>query len=465
MPPRKPYHRYEIEKTRALNLLPHPHPFQVKVKKWGLIKLVIKEFFHYWGKLRVVLSRPCVYGVFSGPLGGLAPREHLCVGCLRCTTQHPEFVTILRNPARKKLGDEYFSPIHIDTVNYEAETGHVPVKGAGYRGCFGGEGWDGLWTDMSEIVRPTRDGIYGREMISTEIDIGEKLSFLALENQQLHSSYPLTATIPLPLLFDAPPSQILNPTLCSILSESARQLQTLAILPCKWIQKCSLKGAHLIPMLAPNEFELCRTFEEPPLLIEMQEWDAHLFQTIRSVFPQTLVMLRIDFGNDLTEAFHAGVRVFHLIANYHGQCKNGLFVLEAIRQAHLSCLSACHRDEVTLLGSGGIIAAEHLPKAVLCGLDAVALDTSLLVALQARFQGSCKTREESVFQLPPQIMVEWGVQRIKNLTGAWRDQLLEILGAMGLREVRRLRGEIGRGLFQKQLENEAFAGITGYEIP
>ena len=26
-----------------------------------------------------------------------------------------------------------------------------------------------MWTDMSEIVRPTRDGIHGREYISTSV--------------------------------------------------------------------------------------------------------------------------------------------------------------------------------------------------------------------------------------------------------------------------------------------------------
>jgi hypothetical protein len=45
---------------------------------------------------------------------------------------------------------------------------------------------------------------------------------------------------------------------------------------------------------------------------------------------------------------------------------------------------------------------------------------------------------------------------------SWRDQLLEILGAMGLREVRRLRGEMGRAMFMKTLEADAFAGIEGY---
>jgi len=31
-----------------------------------------------------------------------------------------------------------------------------------------------------------------------------------------------------------------------------------------------------------------------------------------------------------------------------------------------------------------------------------------------------------------------------------------------LREVRRLRGEMGRAMFQKELEREAFSGIEGY---
>jgi hypothetical protein len=48
------------------------------------------------------------------------------------------------------------------------------------------------------------------------------------------------------------------------------------------------------------------------------------------------------------------------------------------------------------------------------------------------------------------------VKRITNLAASWRDQLLEILGAMGLREVRRLRGELGRCMFQRDLEREVF---------
>jgi hypothetical protein len=41
----------------------------------------------------------------------------------------------------------------------------------------------------------------------------------------------------------------------------------------------------------------------------------------------------------------------------------------------------------------------------------------------------------------------------------WHSQLLEILGAMGIREVRRLRGEMGRAMFFEDLERETFSAM------
>ena len=137
--------------------------------------------------------------------------------------------------------------------------------------------------------------------------------------------------------------------------------------------------------------------------------------------------------------------------------------MDSIRQAHTAFVEAGVRQEVTLLGSGGIIAAEHIPKAILCGLDAVGLDTPVLVAMQSDFSGECADREESQFNLPAKLTLEWGKQRLMNLSASWRDQLLEISGAMGLREIRRMRGEIGRAMFMLELEQEAFTGIEGYE--
>jgi len=387
------------------------------------------------------------------------------VACLRCTIEYPDMVRVCLNPEHLKLGDSYFRPGDVDTVCYEARTGRVPVKGAGYRGRFGGEDWDGMWTDMSEIVRPTRDGIHGREFISTSVDIGQKPPFLYFDEQGLTPDREArTFSLPIPVLFDVPPSSALSPKLLRVLLAAAQKAGTLVVLPVAVLRKFGLAG-QVVPLISHEDAGLLEGLQPLPRMIELEGWNEALFHEMRSRFADTTLCLRQDFTSpeELLKFYRSGVRVFHLVANYHGRGRDGRFMLDLIREAHGALLEAKCRDEVTLLGSGGIIAAEHVPKAIICGLDAVALDTALLAALQARFLGECLDRTKSRFQLPKRLSLDWGVQRLENLLASWRDQLLEVLGAMGLREVRRLRGEIGRAMFQKNLEREAFAGIEGYD--
>jgi glutamate synthase domain-containing protein 2 len=63
-----------------------------------------------------------------------------------------------------------------------------------------------------------------------------------------------------------------------------------------------------------------------------------------------------------------------------------------------------------------------------------------------------------------EIDADWGAQRLINLMNGWRDQLLEALGAMGLREIRRLRGEIGRTIWHTS-EEAAFRKALGGSAP
>ena len=65
------------------------------------------------------------------------------------------------NPEFLDLGDEYWKPDILMTTWNQSDTGKIPVSGAGYRGRFHGPGFDSIWTDMSEIVRPTREAFTG----------------------------------------------------------------------------------------------------------------------------------------------------------------------------------------------------------------------------------------------------------------------------------------------------------------
>ena len=460
------YHRYHIKTKPTPDLIPWPNKFIVKVNKPQLAIHLIKDIFHHRGDMKTVISRPCIYGVFSGPIGGFAPRPEHCVGCLRCTTEYPQITQISHNPERQKLGDSYFNYKYVNTISYEASTGSIPVKGAGYRGKFGGDGWDGMWTDMSEIVRPTRDGIHGREFISTVVDIGTIPPYLSFDEKgKLAKFESKIFSISIPLMFDVPPSSAESAPLYNLLTKAAQETETIVVIPIEQIIQMNLKERQIIPLVKPQQLSLLEKINFIPLMIELDGWDKDAFNALQSTFPKTILALRIPFeeSDQLLGYYNAGVHTFHLVADFHGHTSNSEFVMDAIHRVHLAFVKENIRDQVTLIGSGGIIAAEHVPKAIIMGLDLVSLDTPILVALQAQFMGECADRNRSIFHLPENLPIAWGTQRILNMIGTWHDQLLEILGAMGLREVRRLRGEIGRAMLQVDLEKEAFAGIDGYE--
>ena len=88
------YHRYHLQTSPAPEIAPFPNRTRVKVSKRGLAMHLLKELVRHRRNLEVALSRPCVYGVFSGPVGGFAPRSNSCVGCLRCTIEYAEMVQV-----------------------------------------------------------------------------------------------------------------------------------------------------------------------------------------------------------------------------------------------------------------------------------------------------------------------------------------------------------------------------------
>ena len=300
----------------------------------------------------------------------------------------------------------------------------------------------------------------------------QKPSYLVFdEDGQPVGAEPRTLAIPIPFIYDAPPRSVTSSLLADILSASAAQAETLAVLPIDLILRSKLNVDSLVPFIKVDEADLLSSLSIIPKIVEIELDNApistlqSLLSDLQSSSPDTIFTLRLPYtdGETLLKYADAGIRVFHLLADYHGRGQDGRFVFELIREAHLAFVGARIRDEVTLIGSGGIAAAEHNPKAIIAGLDLVALDTPLLVAMQAEFEGDCGDREKSQFKLPKNLNREWAIQRILNMTAAWRDQLLEILGAMGLREVRRLRGEMGRAMLQVDLEREAFAEIEGYQ--
>jgi len=358
------------------------------------------------------------------------------------------------------LGDKYLTYQHIYTIDQEAKKGNVPVRGQGYRGRFGGPGFDGMFTDMSEIVRPSRDGIHGRELIGTAVDIGSKPMHLEFDGNGNITNPADMFTIQLPFIFDAPPSTLDSDDVARVFVEAANSVDTLAVLPSKTVEKLDLAGPNVVPIVTCTGCNVGKGTR----MVELDSWNPETYSHFKSQGYAVGVRLEMtgDWLSSLQDLQESGVKIIHLLSDHHGLDGNGEFLIDTLKEAHLSLIEKGVRDEITLIGAGGIAGADNLPKAVISGLDAVGLDHVLLVAMQARLTGDMQTRNSVEVQLPKNMDHDWAVQRLVNLSCSWRDQMLEILGAMGVREVRRLRGEFGRSMICSDLEAEAFAEIDGF---
>jgi ferredoxin len=112
------------------------------------------------GSCKKCVKKNCVHEVFKDyytHISEMPEPEFLytCQSCFRCVQECTKGIfTRVVNPDYKTLGNDYWTPEIIQGLWFQAHTGKVPVSGAGYRGKFAGTGFDAMWTDMSEIVRP-----------------------------------------------------------------------------------------------------------------------------------------------------------------------------------------------------------------------------------------------------------------------------------------------------------------------
>jgi hypothetical protein len=193
---------------------------------------------------------------------------------------------------------------------------------------------------------------------------------------------------------------------------------------------------------------------------------AHMAK-LKATYPGIIVSIRVALDSRgverAVELADAGAEVIHVVADFNGDqigVERPGFIKDMIRDIHKSLIKGCKRDEVTLIAGGGIALPEHMAKALLCGADLVSTWLPFLIALECRVCGTCKPGLACPARLE-KIGFEYGTGRIRNLIAAWHLQLIELMGAMGMREARRLRGDVGRAMFFEDLEEEIFGTLFG----
>ncbi|MDO4206105.1 MAG: glutamate synthase-related protein [Lachnospiraceae bacterium] len=120
------------------------------------------------------------------------------------------------------------------------------------------------------------------------------------------------------------------------------------------------------------------------------------------------------------------------------------------------------RNNVSLVAGGSIRSASDVVKAIALGADACYIATAALLALGCHLCRTCQTGKcnwgiatqepDLVKRLNPDL----GSARLVNLLTAWRNEIMELMGGMGINSIEALRGNRlmlrGVGLNEKELE-------------
>jgi glutamate synthase domain-containing protein 2 len=180
---------------------------------------------------------------------------------------------------------------------------------------------------------------------------------------------------------------------------------------------------------------------------------------IRATNPDCLVSVKVSTPVDVDMvaigSYYANANIIHIDGGYGGTGaapeiakKNIAMPIEyAIPKVHRYLVSEGVRDEITLMASGGIRTAYDVAKAIALGADGCVIGTSECVAVGCTHCGNCErgrgcqvgiTTTDPILSLL--IEPEWGARRIVNMYNSWARQWRSILGGLGIRSIRELRG-------------------------
>ncbi|MCX5827652.1 MAG: glutamate synthase-related protein [Deltaproteobacteria bacterium] len=453
-------------------------PRRPRIGKYGIV-----DWREDCARCHNCVKKACVYDRHRDEIKYIRDLETVdslffdCMGCFSCVQDCTKNLLCLAiNPEYEKLGNSYWTPEIILTTWAQAETAKIPVSGAGYGGKFSGYGFDSMWTDMSEIVRPTRDGIHGREYISSAVDIGQKSSFLVLNGDEVVSPLSPILSIPMPLVIDRIPDKYTLPKLDAIIVETAVKTDLIALVDA---QKWPLAGVDADKCLPHIAFYFAADAAMLPVEILKRTRLAEIeaggnvksrIRELKRIHPGVVVAVRVELtAGGMQRAIDLAdedVEVIHIVADSNGReigSEHPMFIKDMIRKVHKSLIENGRRDDVTIIAGGGIALPEHMAKGVLCGADLVSIDLPLLVGLECHLCHQCGDSHACPAKIQ-EINPSYGVGRMTNLISAWHDQLVELMGAMGMRDARRLRGDVGRAMFFEQLEEEAFGRLFGNRL-
>ena len=190
---------------------------------------------------------------------------------------------------------------------------------------------------------------------------------------------------------------------------------------------------------------------------------------VKTINPEALVSVKVSTPTDIdmvaVGSYYAGAHILQIDGSYGGTGaapeiakKNIAMPIEfAVPRVHRYLLGEGIRDEIVVMASGGIRTAYDIAKVIALGADGAVLGTTELIALGCTRCSNCErgrgcpfgltTTEPELSQL---VEPDWGAERIGRVYRSFQLQFRQILGRLGLRSIRDLRGRPDLLVYRRQ---------------
>lgn len=450
----------------------------------------------------------CPYGVFSRPKGYnyiQRPKNYNCIGfeCEKndfyCVRHCPKnAIKIEYDQTYMHLGDFRWTPDLILSTWIQAETGHPPTNfSIEYKIGNSEGGFDKIHFKIPKNVERIP-----KEEIDTSIDLNKRdfgpkitisvpfygggMSFGSISlNSMLARAIAAKAWNTFTCTGEGgyPPElvpykdYIITQVATGLFGVREETIKYARIVEFKYAQgaKPGLGGHLLADKVTPDVAKMREAvpwrslFSPFPFhsVYSVEDHKKHV-DWIKTINPNALVSVKVSTPTDIdmvaVGSYYADAHIIHLDGGYGGTGaapniakKNIATPIEyAIPKVHKFLVSEGIRDEMVVIASGGIRTAYDVAKAIALGADGAVIGTADLIALECVRCGKCEsgrgcpigiaTTDKELSEL---IDPWWGAQRIINLYNAWREQLVDLLSALGLRSIRELRGRTDLLYFER----------------
>ena len=393
-----------------------------------------------------ICERQCANGVhrFDAERKAMVSDESKCVNCQRCVCFCPTHALKIQRSSCALRENDNWDEETVKELYRQAGSGGVLLSSMGNPKRFPVY-WDKILINASQVTNPPIDPL--REPMETRVFLGRKPERMRREpDGRLNCDLPPQLQLSMPVLFSAMSYGSISYNAHACLARAARELGI-----CYNTGEGGLHedfydyGENTIVQVASGRFGVHKRYLNAGAAIEIKMGQGAK-PGIGGHLPGAKIVGDISRTRMVPEGTDAISPAPH----------HDIYSIEDLRQREEGI-----RNHVSLIAGGSIRSAADVVKAIALGADACYIGTAALLALGCHLCRSCQTglcnwgittqRPELVKRLD----IDEGSRRLVNLMTAWRHEIKEMMGGMGINSVEALRGNRlmlrGVGLTDREL--------------